>query len=302
MSYEAQVADVLGALVARPPGAYLWFGRRFEAPELAAAIRERLLADFYATGAPRAPRHGAPPAPGDDGGEFARALSQANCGRGAWQAGWRVAGHDEDGIAIVRPDGLRLLAPAEDVRADGERAQVRIPKELRAHSPGSYIALGDAPGPQSPLVRLSWNIAAAGAPTLVARLTYVLNGAGLPFRLEVGDDPARYPRRDGAALLLAREDFAAATKLLRPLLRALGQYLADGAPALTKPLARGLAVAEEPAGDATSFGDHRCALIAEAVLAGGETVDDVGERFAAAGLSLDVPFLDPGSEDVYAFA
>lgn len=301
MNYEAQVADALGAVGVRPPGAYLWFGRLVEAADLTAALAAALERDFYATGAPRPPAEptGTPAA---DGGEFARALSQANRGRGAWEAGWQVGEPDGDTVTVVRPDGLRLRATAQDCRGD----EVRLPKELKAFSPGFYLALGDARAPEGVLVRLCWNIAAPGAVTLVARVTYVLNGAGVPFTLELPDDPARYGRRDAAGLLLARPDFAAAMKLLRPLLRALGPHLAEGAPAFTKPLARGLAVAEEP-GDGRRFGEHRCGLLAEAIVTANERgrrssadrLAVVCERFEAAGLSLDAPYLQPGSADAY---
>ena len=232
------------------------------------------------------------------------ALSLANRGRGAWQGGWRIGAAGDDGIDVRRPDGLRLLAPPEDVRD----AEVRLPKELLASSPGTYVALGDTPGPAGALARLSWHIAPEGAVTLAARATYALNGAGLPFRIELLNDPARYARRrDAAALLVARGDFPAVLALLRPLLRALGPHLADGAPALTKPLTRGLAVAEEPE-DGQSFAAHRCGLLAGAVVAAGERgLRDPRERlalaydaFAAAGLSLDAPYLQPGSADAYA--
>jgi hypothetical protein len=182
-----------------------------------------------------------------------------------------------------------------------------LPKELLSGTPGMYVALGDAPPAAGGLVRLSWHIAPAGAVMLVARATFALNNAALPFRLEVLDDPARYPRRDAAALLVARGDFDAVMALMRPLLRALGPHLAEGAPPLAKPLSRGLAVAEEPE-DGRSFGAHRCALLADAVVTAGarglrdpgERLALVRERFAAAGLTLAAPYLQPGSADAYA--
>ncbi len=292
--YEDQVADALGAVALRPPAAFLWFGRRCEAPDLTAAIAARLLTGFYASGGAR-PLGPGFTAPGD-GGALARALSQANSGRGSWQAGWTVgdAVDDDDTIAVQRPDGLALLAAPQDIRGD----EVRVPPELRALRPGSYVALGDAQAlPGAELARLSWHLAAAGAVTFVARVTYALNGAGLAFTLELLDDPARYGRRDAATLLLARRDVAPAIKLLRPLLRALGPQLAEGAPAFCKPLARGLAIAEEPAGG-EPFGAHRCRLLAEAIVAGGGAAH-VRAHLAAAGVSLDAPYLQPGSADAY---
>jgi hypothetical protein len=326
--YQAQVVAALGAVDVRPPDAFLWFGRRISARTPAARawiddtharelliqrIQQRLFADFYGAGAPR-PQADGPVTPADEGGEFVRALSQANCGRGSWQAGWRVAAVGEDSLTVVRPDGLRLLAPADDCRVEGAvhagtAADVRVPKELMGFSPGFYFALGDTRPPSGRadnLVRLCWNIAAAGAVTLVARLTYALNGAILPFSLELLDTPARYGGLSPAVLFLSRTDFAAAIKILRPLLRSLGPQLADGAPPFTKPLARGLAVAEEP-GDGESFGEHRCRLLAEAIVTASEQgkgaieqrLAVVCDQFRSAGIALDAPYLGPGSDDAY---
>ena len=202
--YEAQAAAALAAVEVRPPGAFLWFGRRTAVPAAAAraatdqplarellvdAIGERLHAEFFGAAQPR-PQAGGPVTPADEGGAFVRALSQANCGRGTWQTGWRVTAVDEDTVAVVRPDGLRLLAPAEDCRiadagangadgagagttgtdgartgAAGARADVRVAKERTGLRPGVYVALGDTPsapaGDDGP-VRLYWNIAAGG--------------------------------------------------------------------------------------------------------------------------------------------
>lgn len=312
--YEAQVTAAFGAVELRPPDAFLWFGRRETVAgggvreRLVAHVAERLHGEFFSVGAP-GPRRGGPATAPDDGGEFVRALSRANSGRGAWQAGWRLAGHESDAtLRVVRPsDGLALVAPAEHVRAEGPQATVLLPKELRGLSPGFYVALGDSGSPGGDeSAGLYWNIAAAGAATLVARVTYALNGAGLPFSLELIDNPARYGRGDAAVLVLARGDAPVATKLLRPLLRALGAHLAEPAPAFCKPLSRGLAFAEQPPG-ARRFGEQRCMLLGEAIVAaceaGARTREGrlaiARERFAADGIDLDAPYLQPGSTDAY---
>ena len=318
--YEAQVRAVLAAVALRPPDAFLWFGRRESAAgdggggaelreRVVARLAERLHGDFFGPGTPR-PRRGGPATAPDDGGEFVRALSQANGGRGAWEEGWRmIAVEDDEEVVVARADGLRLVATAAEVRLEpgGARAAVLQPKELRGLSPGFYVALGDSGSPAGPdRVGLYWNIAAAGAPTLVARTTYALNGAGLPFSLELLDTPARYGRGAGAVLLVARADVAAALTLLRPLLRGLGGQLADGAPAFTKPLARGLSLAEQPAGG-QRFGEQRCGELAEAIVAADEAgaraaeprLAAVREQLATAGVGLDAPYLQPGSPDAY---
>jgi hypothetical protein len=310
--YEAQVAAALGAVQPRPPDAFLWFGRRESVGPggLVDSIAERLRGSFFSTATPQS-RASSPVVPGD-GGAFVRALSQANSGRGAWQAGWHVAAREEDDtLRVLRPDGLALLAPAEQVRTEGDAvpgaaAHVLMPKELRGLSPGFCIALGDSGAPdQDERAALYWNVAAAGAGTLVARVTHAFNGAGLPFSLELPDDHACYGRGDAALLLVARTDFPAAMKLLRPLLRALGPHLAEPAPAFCRPLARGLAVAEQPPG--VGFGAHRCGLLAEAIVAaaeaGARTIEErlavAREHFAAARIDLHAPYLQPGSADAY---
>lgn len=317
--YEAQVAAALRAVELRPPAAFLWFGRREPVDggedELVARIARRLHEDFFSLGAPR-PRRGGPATAPDDGGEFVRALSQANGGRGAWEDGWWIEAvktpeGDEaaERLVVVRPDGLALVAPAAEVRAAGDAvagaaAAVLQPKELRGLSPGFYVGLGDSGRPgEDDRVGLFWNVTAAGAITLTARLTYALNGAGLPFVLELLDTPARYGRGDAVVLCLARADFGAAFTLVKPLLRTLGGHLSEGAPAFTRPLARGLAVAELPAGG-QRFGEHRCRLLAEAIVAApagtaAEQLATVRERFVSAGVRLDTPYLQPGSADAY---
>jgi hypothetical protein len=311
--YEAQVAAALGALELRGPDAFVWFGRRerIGAGELLEhAIARRLREDFFATGVPR-PRPLTASGLRGDGGALISALSQANGGRGAWQGGWRVTAPtaDEETLRVVRPDGLALFAPPEEVRVDGAQATVLLPKELRGVSPGHYVALGDSGSPDGDeRTGLYWNIAVAGAPTLVARVTYALNGAGIPFWLELAAPAARYGRGDAALLLVARDDAPAVITLLRPLLRALGPHLAEAAPAFTKPLWRGLAVAEPPPGS-VPFGKHCCGLVAEAIVAAGAADREPGDglaavraRFAAAGVRLDAPYLQPGSPHAYADA
>lgn len=322
--HEDQVVAALRAVALRAPDAFLWFGRR-EVPRaddegdprerLVQGVARRLHADFFGAGVPR-PRRAGPVAASDHGGAFVAALSQANPGRGAWEGGWRIAsgGAGPSGsLGVARPGGLVLTAPAEQVRGEegltaGAAVSVRLPKELRGLVPGCYVALGDSgrPAPDD-RADLYWNIAAAGAVALVARVTYALNSAGLPFSLELPADPAGLAGGDGGAVLtVARSDGAAAIRLARPLLRTLAAHLADPAPAFTKPLARGLAVGEPPA-DGRRFGEHRCRLLAEAIVGADEAgaravearVEAVRERFAAAGLRLAAPYLRPGADDAY---
>jgi hypothetical protein len=84
--------------------------------------------------------------------------------------------------------------------------------------------------------------------------------------------------------------------------------LEPGIPAFTKSLAPGLGLAEDP-GEGQSFGEHRCHLLAEALIATHESglrslperTRVVADRFERAGLDLAAVFLNPGSRDQYDF-
>ena len=85
------------------------------------------------------------------------------------------------------------------------------------------------------------------------------------------------------------------------IVRDLPEAWRDGTPMFARPLARGLAVAESPSGEAgaplESFGQHRCSLVAAGVLARMVAGDHdplawrvaVDAAFAAAGISPATP-------------
>jgi lantibiotic modifying enzyme len=80
----------------------------------------------------------------------------------------------------------------------------------------------------------------------------------------------------------------------------------DAVPAFTKRIARGVAIAEDPAPGA-SFGAERCLLVAEGLVEAYERGERdvtgrlrcVAEMFTEAAISLDAPYLNPGSGDIY---
>jgi hypothetical protein len=132
------------------------------------------------------------------------------------------------------------------------------------------------------------------------------NAARVPFQAKVLNDPAAYVRADAAVLYIERNDLAPAMALLPALHRVTRAGLRDTTPMLTKRLAPGLAVADDP-GDGRSFGQHRCQLIAEGLVRSADRatarsaarLKAVADRFAADGLSGEAPWLKPGSSDLY---
>jgi HopA1 effector protein family len=309
------------------------------------ALQSRLYASFYCLGAASpdgfdpAPTHRLGPSP------FLWALSRANRGAGSHEPGWTVAAH-EDGRVVVEREGLRLWVRPEDLHRErrehapppgavpprpeelhnghreraprseaiepGAQVGVVMPKELMRLSPGFYMALGDAEFPSDAsaaagIVRCYWSLRSEGAAALVERLTGALNEAGVAFRLKVIADPEGYRRCDAGVLYTLAPQFELLAPIVADVHRRIGSWLRPASPALTKPLAPGLALAEDPGAGAESFGMNRCRLLAEGIVNAAERgAESVAERlevvaahFERAGVSLEQPYLRPGSVDRY---
>ncbi len=309
---RALVAEAVAATRVHPPARYAWFG--VMSPRLSAraarmlsprATRDylvdelagRLYADFYRRGRAE-PTRWQLSTPSADRGEFEAALSAANQGQGFLDDGWRVLGTDRYGVRVVK-DGLELTVRASDLAgpaaADAQTA-LRLPKELFGVSPGFYMVCGDRPVRGGRMVRLYWNLLAEGAAPFVAAATRLLNPAAA-FRLKVLNDPAAFGRCDAGVIYLAREDFPAVAELIFKLQAEIADLLSPRTPVFTEALAPGLGFAED-IGTGRSFGEHRCRLLAEALVASHESgteavMDTVDEHFTRAGVDLDRAHLSP---------
>lgn len=327
----------MAATSLRRPAALYWLGRRIDGltpalrtqlePDairayLVDALSDRLYWSFYCRGAvipeewPAAAR-----SPASAAG-FLRQLSEANLGNGCWQSGWtlqqRQPGDPADELRVQR-NGLWLAAPRAQVRAEpgavlqpGRAVRLHLPKELPALSPGYYLALGDrmlSRAAWSKAVRFYWNLDPAAVPHWIRSITSALNSGGIAFELKVVLQPHAVRRSDAAVLYAHKPDY----ELLQPLLAGvhseISAALRDRPPALTKSLARGLGFAEQPL-DGSSFGRHRCRRLADAIVAASADgiqqrsarLDAVTERLASEGIDLKRPYLNPDSEDCYAFS
>jgi len=331
--YREQVAAVLAAAHVHSRTGYSWFGQRIsplpEAAEKAMSadtarrylrhcLQSKLYDDFYCQGSAAAAAQAPGIADMPRFTPFADALSAANTGQGSREEGWQVRAV-QDGQVVVERHQLRLwVAAAEVVTAGGSRPEaggmvsVRLPKELLKLSPGFYMALGDEGLPchdAEPLVRFYWNLESDTAPRLVRELTGRLNQARIPFRLKVVNDHRRYTRCDAGVLYVPRRHYPTVVAVVRTVHGAVRDGLAPQTPALTKQLAPGLGLAEEPPGG-DSFGTHRCGLLADGIIRAHEQgrrsladrMQVIADRLEEDGISLDAPFLNPGSCDVYLFA
>jgi len=319
--YRAQAAEAADAVRVRGATQYVWLGRTSRALPaalldgmddgerrafLVACLREELYASFYCQGRVVAARWGEPQPVATDR-RLAHALSEANRGAGAWEDGWTVEAVEGDDAIVARPR-LRVRAALGDCRptgagiAAGAPVALRVPKELPGRSPGFFTIVGDATGEEASdaVVRVYWNVGAANAADLVRGLTTELNARDVPFRLKVLDHPLRFGRCDAAVLYLPAGRFDGVRDTLTRLASSLARALGSRTPAFTFELGRGVGLAEDDGG-ASSFGQRRCALLAEAIVRAHEQrivdrearLELVAEWFAQAGVDLEAPYREP---------
>ena len=247
--------------------------------------------------------------------ECARDIEAANQSRAAWDEGWIVDQVLDDGRVLARKGGAaRAFLPGEFLThrglGSGPEAGARISVFLAPGSSdlqsGFYFAFGETVGDVSEtenLVRFYWNVSMEGAPRLMEALTREFNRFQVPFRFKCASQASDYPRRDAAVLYLNRRYYAIAALLVERVHSLVRPWLGESTPLFARRLADGLGFAEDP-GD--SFGKHRMKILAAAMASstGGELQDRVKEvrvHFERQGLSLDQPWLNAGSVDVYEF-
>jgi hypothetical protein len=279
-------------------------------------LQSQLYSDFYIRGT-------ASPSVWGNGGSltgtagFVETLSAANMGNGNWENDWEIR-TVTPGEVVVQRAGLTLWVRPEDCfvprgssMEPGTRLSLRFPKELLGISPGYYLALsnhGNNPKELKRLVRLYWNLRAEGAEPFVRTATGLLNEVRVFFKLKVLNDPRSYTRCDAAVMYIRKEDYPAIADILGRIYPRIAPNLKPSTPIFTKFLAPGIGLAEDP-GQSQSFGQHRCRLLADGMIRayeqGARSLDQrlqiVTDRYAAEGISLSRPYLNPNSADDYTF-
>lgn len=255
-----------------------------------------------------------------EGDNLAQALSQANTSRERWDSGWQIYQTLPSGQIVANKQGIvRAVWPGEFIThavtgmapTVGTTISVFAPRESLTMQPGSYFAFGEAVTDQQDdygVVRFYWNIKADGAASLLRLVTQRLNRFQVPFRLKCPINRAHYMRLDSAVLYVNRRFYRIVTELLVDVHRSMQEYLEPEVPLFTKPLAPGLALAEDP-GNGESFGMSRCRMVAEglwnAYAQGLQTeqarLHEVIKQFERAGIAIEHLYLNAGSVDRYEF-
>ncbi|MDQ4024532.1 MAG: T3SS effector HopA1 family protein, partial [Actinomycetota bacterium] len=133
-----------------------------------------------------------------------------------------------------------------------------------------------------------------------------LNAGNVPFRTKVLNDPAAYVRADGGVLYVERREFDKVRSAIAEVRDAIAPGLRPEVPMMTKRLADGVGLAEDPGG-AVSFGQSRVHVVALGLwscFVTGKTdlesrIGAVATQFAAQGLDAARPFLHAGGRDDY---
>lgn len=330
ISYRDQIAAAVRGMRVLSPIRFQWLGRsspgiparaRAAVPEsslrsyLVFQMEQCLYRNFYCSGGVTGWDEGEVEPAGDPGGDpyFLEALARANSGTGSYEDGWLVRAAEERRITASREGLTVVLRPEDLVESGGSEAgsivRARFPSGFVQRSPGFYLAAGNEAFPfeGGTVVRVYWNATPDGAVLLMRRLTSGLNDARVPFRFKTVHDPGLYRRCDAAVLYLRRNDWPTVHRVLAEIHRQVARHLRAATPALTKRWAPGAGLAEDPS-DGDSFGTNRCRLIADGIVraheAGARDVESclaaVEARWRESGVSIDEPFLNPGSTDVYA--
>jgi hypothetical protein len=245
-------------------------------------------------------------------------LSAANRGRDVWLPGWRVQEIDAGGLVVVTRGGQRRVAkPGDYVMTFAEEVPpcvgcavtLRVRKESRVLQEGTYCALGEElPQPEdvTNVVRIYFNASQEAAIPIVELVTTYLNEWRVPFTLKIMLSAQDQDRSDAIVLYLPKTRYPHFVNLFGKFPAPFFSLLKQEVPLLTKPLSGGIGIAESPLGD-ESFGMHRCRLIAEGIadawIEGRQDVEArqraVERRFTSEGFDLALPYLNPGSEDIY---
>jgi hypothetical protein len=204
-------------------------------------------------------------------------ISAANDTTGKVEDGWVVRSLLAEGSVIAERFGVVRKFIAGQYLAARDAAPLRPGSEItvthlagsKTVQPGFFHIFGqeqlDA-AEEVAYVRLYFNLTGPGAAAPVAgQISQVLNDYLVPFRYKTATRICDYSRADTAVLYVPQRTFSIAAMALESKLTQLEPYLEDAVPAFTKPVARGIGLAEDTP-DSGSFGAARCKLVAQAMI------------------------------------
>jgi HopA1 effector protein family len=160
-----------------------------------------------------------------------------------------------------------------------------------------------------PVDRFYVNVKAEHAPEFADYVSGELNKKGIKFQLKVASEIEGYARADSGLVYTQGKDFEAVRDVISKYRDLHPEAIAEGSPAFTKPMGKGISVAEEPLQEGLpvayhgghSFGTARANLIAEAINQAPANASPaqvkvlVRAKLQSAGFDPDRPWLAQGS-------
>ncbi len=285
---------------------------------IALGVAHALYGPWYARWSSASGADAAPLSQPAAGRGLVESLRAAHADTSRWEEGWKVERVSSAGRVIAAKEPVRrVLDPIDYLNLDrpglpphpGASVLVCARRDSTSAQAGYWVTFGQSwshAAPPADLVRLYWNVTAEAVPLLVAELTAKLGDEGIPYSLKCPVDSPGYLRADTAVTFLPASSFDAAATAIRQVHTTNRAHLGADVPRLTKRLAPGLGVAEDPEGE-ESFGLSRCRLVAEGLagpLARGESDEHhllaaVCRSLQAAGIPLGRPHLRSWSSRDY---
>ncbi len=249
---------------------------------------------------------------------LAEQLAEANQSRYGWDPGWKIFRLGAEGEVQVQK-GERFCSPQTGEYAYtagpgmrpriGDTVSLQVLRESHEMQPGMYFVFGEVLSDRFDefhQIRFYFHLRPPGAPILVRTLTTALNRYQVPFQFKCQKYRENYDRLDASVLYVAHRYFDICARALTNPPSELTGELEPAIPLFTKMFRPGIGLAEDPVGN-LSFGQDRCQLIAEGIVdawlrdesSAAASLQCIQTRFEARGLSLDKPYLNAGSVDVY---
>ncbi|MFA9276045.1 MAG: T3SS effector HopA1 family protein [Candidatus Aquirickettsiella gammari] len=242
----------------------------------------------------------------------------ANDNKDGWDPGWQIYQTGSDGrLFVQKGDRSRSVMAGEYstykwpgvAPVAGDFVSVRMFAGSTDVQPSFFFAFGRTLSDQFDeyaIVRFYFHVSAQQAPNLMAQMTACLNRYQIPFKLKALVQAKLYTRTDAAVLYIARRYFQIVAALIIDLQREELISLQDGNPLFSRTLIPGVGMAEDPKAG-TSFGMHRCTLLAQGLVNAWQTGEHdcqakmraIEDVFVAQQLSLDRAYLNPNSSDIF---
>ena len=249
---------------------------------------------------------------------FCELLRSAHQGSYRWETGWQAVKVSNAGRVVARRgEEERILTTTDYISLKrpglppppGSSIDVVARRDSQSLSPGFWVTQTAkwANGHEN-IIRLYWNIPPEGAPLLVRELTTRMDD-DLPYCLKMPAKISAFDRVDTAVLYLPAGYFGELIQRLKEIHSAVARHLEPEIPKLTRKLADGLGIAEDPPNEDESFGMHRCRLVAQGIANAFRTeapdpdrvLEAIHYQFSAAGIPPQRPHLNSVDNRDYHF-